>query len=453
MKEIIKQSIALLLGMLAYMTISYGQTPTEPVVTAPVFSARPQVVLVDRILVVVDNDVITAHDLAARVDYVSRQLMAQNVAAPPTDILQKQMLDRMILEKVQMHRARELGIGVSNDHLNQVIRRLIDAQRPGLSVEEFQAALGNDGINFDYFKEDLKKEILISMVREQEIDSRVQISNQEVDNYLLNQKIDQEKEYDIGQIIVSLPDSADEAVIALRRATVDNIMSQLRQGTDFKQLAIQYSETQEAMQGGRLGWRLISSLPPFYAEALARSKAGGIVGPLRTATAIHILKVYDIRTADMEGDQAEQYQVRHILMRPGESTSEAVIRDRLQQMRLQLQEDPNKFADLARQYSQDGSKNDGGNIGWVSLGDTVPEFEAAMLALDINQISEPVETMYGWHILQVVDKRIADSGDSKRRAAAKAALRERKINEMYQTWLQELKDEAFIEYKRYEDMD
>ena len=453
MKEFINFLVRLSVGLFFVSSFAYGQAQSGTQPGKPVFSGRPKVVTIDRILVVVNNEVITENDLKTRVDYVSRQLSAQNVNLPPREILESQLLDRMIVEKLQAQRAKELGVKVTEDHLNDIIKRVINAQRPGMSVADYEAAMTKEGIDFNYFKEDLRKEILLSMVREQEVDSRIKISNEEVDNYLINQQGDQEQELELGQILITLPENADKDTIARKEALVNTIMAQLSQGADFKKVAMQYSEGQNAMEGGAMGWRMMSSLPLLYADAVFEAKDGAVIGPLRSANTIHVLKLYARRTAEVSGERVQQYQVSHILMRPDEATSIDMVVDRLKQLQQTLQADPSKFYEIARQYSKDATSSKGGALGWVSPGEMVPEFEAVMVNLPLNQVSDPVQTPYGWHLILVTDKRVIDAGDSAKRKAAKDALKERKIEEVYQHWLTELRGEAFIEFKHTEDID
>jgi peptidyl-prolyl cis-trans isomerase SurA len=410
----------------------------------PAQPAKP--VLVDRIVAVVNSDIITEHQLRERVQNIRHDMQARNTPLPESANLDRQVLDRMILEKVQLQFAADAGIKVDDLQVDQSLARV--AANNSLSMPQFRQALEKDGIPFDRFREDVRTQIILERLRDREVDSRITVSESEVDLYLAEQKESPTTpaEYHLAHILLRLPDQATPEQIERQRARAQDVIQRARGGTDFAQLSANYSDAPEAMTGGDLGWRSADRLPDLFLHALADMKPGEVSQPLRSPAGFHVLLLREMRGGAASPYMMEQSHVRHILIRTGDAVSESEAKRKLSNLRERIVNGAD-FAELARTNSDDGSAGNGGDLGWVYPGDTVPEFERAMNALKVGEISEPVQSPFGWHLIQLLGRRVADMTDDRKRLEAKKALRDKKSDEAYQEWLRQLRDRAYVEYR------
>lgn len=413
--------------------------------------APPRVQTLDRIVAVVNSEVITQRDLDQRVAQVENQLRQGRVPAPPADVLQRQVLERMVVERAQLQFARETGLRVDDLTLDRTIARIAENNR--MSLPQFRAALERDGIEFERFRESIRNEITLQRLREREVDQKIQVSESEIDNFLEEQKsvpADGSVEYNLSHILVRVPENASPEQIESRRQRAEAALKQIRGGTDFREVAVSYSEAPDALQGGALGWRARDRLPELFAAALAKMKPGDTSEVLRSPAGFHILRLTEQRGGAPGGLNApvsvEQTRARHILVRVDEKTSEGEAQRKIDLLRRRIQQGED-FAEVARLNSDDASAGRGGDLGWVLPGDTVPEFERAMNALKPNQLSEPVRSPFGFHLIQVMERRTADVSTDRRRAEARRVLRERRMEETYEEWLRQLRDRAYVEYR------
>jgi peptidyl-prolyl cis-trans isomerase SurA len=415
----------------------------------PKLSATPsRVVPVDRIVAVVNDEVITQNDLNERVGLVVRQFQRQGGQLPAADALNRQILERMINDLLQLQLAKETGIRVDDPTLDRTIERI--ARENNLGTADFRAALERDGIKYPRFREDIRNEILLARLREREVENAIVVTDAEVETELARAARDKtgDSEYRLSHILVLVPAQAGNEQIEQRRRRALEALAQLRRGTDFAQIAATYSDAPDATQGGSLGWRPAGRLPALFLEALERLKPGEVSDILRSPNGFHLIKLLEKRTT-AASTGVQQTHARHILLRARDGLSEAEARDRLQRLRARIVAGED-FAELARLHSEDASAAKGGDLGWVAAGDTVPEFERVMNALKDKEVSEPVQTPFGWHLVQVLERRSDELSEDRKKVAARQAIRARKADEAYQDWLRQSRDRAYVE-NRYDE--
>ncbi|HUX23121.1 MAG TPA: peptidylprolyl isomerase, partial [Burkholderiales bacterium] len=375
--------------------------------------ARSPVVLVDRIAAVVNNDVITSGELAERVKMVTQQLRQQGTPLPAANLLQKQVLERMIMDRLQLQLAKETGLRVDDLQLDRTVERL--AEHNKMSLTQFRQAIESDGIPFDKFREEIRNEILLSQLRQREVDDHIVVTDNEVDYFLSQQAKSPEgsTEYKLSHIVLRLPEQASPEQVNRQRARAEGVLAQLRKGADFAKLAVAFSDAPDALQGGAMGWHARDRLPDLYAKALDGMKPGEVSGILRSPAGFHILKLLD-RRGGGGPVLVEQTHARHILIKTSEIVSEADAKHKLEVLRERILHGAD-FGELARLNSDDPSSANGGDLGWIYPGDTVPAFEHEMNSLKVGEISQPFKTPFGWHIVQVLARRKAPvSGERKR---------------------------------------
>ncbi len=402
-------------------------------------------VLLDRIIAVVNDQVITRRDLDDRMKTVLSQLRQQGTPLPPTEVLEQQVLERMIQSRTQLQFARDTGLRVDDATLDSAIGRI--ASNNKVSVEELRNLIEKDGLSFAKYREEIRDEIVLVRLREREVESRLQISDSEVDNFLstLQQQESRSEEFNLSHILVRVPEQASPEQVQDRRARADRALAQIKGGTDFRQIAATVSDAPDAVQGGLMGWREFVQLPTLFADAVKSLKAGEVSGVLRSAAGFHIVRVND-RRGRAENAMVTQTHARHILIKTSELVSENDARDRILKLQERL-ENKGDFAEIARLQSEDASAARGGDLGWLSPGDTVTEFEKAMDALQPGQISAPVRSQFGWHLIQVIERRSQDMSQQQQRLRARQALREQKAEEAYLEWARQLRDSAFVEIR------
>ena len=410
----------------------------------PAGAAPVEPVEADRIVAVVGDEVITQYDLRQRYASALKQLQKQNTNLPPQDVLERQLLERMIMDRVQMQFARETGLKVDDAQLDQAMTRI--AANNKLTPQQFRLALERDGVNYATFREEIRGELTMVRLREREVEGKILVSDGEVDLYLANQaSTGANEEYQLAHILLRAPESASPEQLQKLKLRGEQALKRAKEGASFAELAASYSDAPDALQGGDIGLRPLDRLPQLYAETAARMQPGEVSDLLRSSAGFHIIKLLAKRGGSGPVS-VQQTHARHILIRVNEIVSETEARRKMENLRERLV-NGGDFAELARLYSQDGSAGKGGDLGWVSPGDTVPEFERAMDALKDNELSPVVQTPFGMHLIQVLERRQRDVSEERKRAVARQALRERRLDESYQEWLRQLRDRAYVEIR------
>jgi peptidyl-prolyl cis-trans isomerase SurA len=417
--------------------------PTPP--TGP-RTSRP----LDRIVAVVNDEVITANELRSRVAISEMQLRRQKIQPPPGEVLERQVLERMIVDRAQMQLARETGVRVDDGTVNAAVARV--AENNGLTVPALRQRLEADGVSYSQFREDVRQDIILNRLREREVDNRIQISESELDNFVAEQAgvSADTQEVNLAQILLRVPENADSGRIDETRKRAEELLGQLKGGADFARVAASFSNAPEALQGGELGWRSADRLPSLFIDAIRNVKTGETTGIVRSPNGFHILKVLGRRSAvdaKLASGPVQQTHARHILLRVSDLTPEPEVVRRLQEFKGRIEAGAVEFGTLARLHSLDPTGSRGGDLGWLYPGDTVPEFEKAMTALKLNEISAPVRTPFGWHLIQVLERRTEQGSTDRARMQARLALRDRKADEAYQEWLRQLRDKTYVELR------
>jgi peptidyl-prolyl cis-trans isomerase SurA len=416
------------------------------VLTALVPAALAQrVELLDRIVAVVNADVITRLELDRENSIAQEALRRQGTPLPQRDVLEKQLLERLITKNVLMQYARQTGLRVTDPEVEAALERI--AAENKMKSADLREAVEQGGVPFARFREDLRGELLISKLREREVEAKISVTDTEIQNFLRTQEAQPERvdEYNLWHILITVPEQASPEELKLRRGRAENALTQIRQGGDFRQAAASYSDAPDALQGGDMGWRPTGRLPTIFLQALKDMKVGQVSDIVRSPAGFHILKLNDKRGNDTP-ILVNQTHARHILVRLNEVVSENDARNRLGELKDRIENEAD-FAELARLHSDDTTAARGGDLGWVSPGDTVPEFERAMAALQPGQVSQPFKTAFGWHIVQVLERREQDMSKDRQRVQARQAIRSRKSDEQWQEWVRQQRDKAYVEYK------
>ncbi|NLO53538.1 MAG: molecular chaperone SurA [Gammaproteobacteria bacterium] len=399
----------------------------------------------DRVAAIVDNDVVMYSQYQARLKDVQQTISKRSVELPSEDVLRQQVMERLILDTIQLQLAERSGIRVSDEELNASLITI--AERNGLTQHEFEKALVNDGLSLQDAKEQIRQEMLISRVRQYRVAERIQVSDQEVKNFLASDlgKMQLAEEFQLANILIPVPDGATSTELDKAKKIVATVVQKLENGGDFAQLAITHSASENALEGGDMGWRKAAQLPPPFDRMLGTMAVGQVTEPTRTAGGIIMLKLLDKRGGDLM--YRDEVHVRHILLKPSEIRSpEATqkLAGRLYE-RLRRGED---FTALAKKFSEDpGSALNGGDLNWIDPESLVPEFREVMAQTAIGQLSKPFASQFGWHVLEVLDRRSTDSSVQVREQQALNLLRNRKYDEELQTWLRQIRDEAYVEIK------
>lgn len=425
---------AVFLGMFLAMAVSVQAAE-------PLTQGQP----IDTIMVIVNDDVITRHELGMRLAVVESQLKKQGTPLPETAVLEKQVLERMIGDLLLQQFAKETGLRIDDVQLDKALTRI--AQQNKLpSLAAFRDKLEREGVDFKKFREEIRAEILTVRLRDREVDSKLVISENEIENYLKNQSKQAGKgeELQLAHIMVVVPEQASAEKIQTYRLRAEEALAKLRGGAPFAQVAAGYSDAGDALQGGNLGWRAADRIPAVFVEAIQKLKPGEVSEILRSPNGFHILKLVDRRSKDAPV-VITQTHARHILIKTSELVPESEAKNRLSEIKQRIDKGAD-FAAQAKLYSEDGSAAQGGDLGWLSPGETVSEFEAAMDALKVKQVSGLVQTGFGWHLIQVVERRSADVSAEQKKQQARNAIRTFRSDEAFQDWLRQLRDRAFIEY-------
>jgi len=452
----IKLAAALLCASLAVPALAQDAklgAPAKAAATAPAKGFTPPGqsanAPIDAIAVIVNDEVITQRELNERIATIVARMQQQKVALPDNAELRKQVLERMIVERAQLQLAKEMGVRVDDNMLDRAIARIAEQQK--MTVQQMRNQMEKEGTTFASFREEIREEIVMQRLREYEVDNKINISEGEVDNFIAAEKAAAAEQFEmnISQIMVRIPENAAPDVIAQRLKRAEEVARQLRTGADFAKMAVTYSDASDALYGGAVGWRQSSALPPLFSDALNKLKPGQVTPIIRSAAGFHILKLVDKRSmADAAAQESvQQTHVRHILLKVTPTMNAADAKRKLLELKERLDNKAAKFEDLARLFSNDGSASKGGDLGWLYPGDILPEFEQAMNGLKIGQVSDPVETSFGYHLIEVLERKTDDVSKEKQRAAARNALRERKLVEAVEDWQRQVRDRAYVEFR------
>ncbi|HEY1439032.1 MAG TPA: peptidylprolyl isomerase [Casimicrobiaceae bacterium] len=407
-------------------------------------SAPPQgVVNVDRVIAVVNDEAITQYELDDAKRIVLQQLKQQNVQPPAQDVLDKQVLERMMTERSLLQFAKENGIKVDDTMIERAILRI--AQENKLSAEDFRKALAKENIDYPRYREDVRHELTVQRLREREVDSKITVSDAEVEQYLATLKSTGEAEYKLAHILVMVPEQASAEQIDAKKRRAEDALRALKSGADFAQVAAGFSDASDALGGGNLGWRSGARLPTVFADEVRAMQVGQISGITRSAAGFHIVKLLEKRSHN-EAMVVDQTHARHILVRVNEIVSESDAKAKIDRLKDRIDAGA-KFEELAKLNSEDTTSAKGGDLGWLNPGDTVPEFDEAMKKLEPNQISGPVRTPFGWHLIEVLERRRQDITGARERSEAQVAIRQRKADEAFQDWVREIRDRAYVEVR------
>ncbi|MDO8827983.1 peptidylprolyl isomerase [Methylophaga sp.] len=399
----------------------------------------------DRIVAVVNNEVVLDSELVEMEQTVRQQLRQRNATIPSSEILRRQVLERIIMQRLQIQRAEMSGIRVTDDALNAAIRQI--AESNNLTLRQFRDALESDGYDFAEFRETIREEMVINRLRKSEVEDSIVVSEREVDSFLATQNLqgDSEQAFRLLHILVALPDAPAPEQVQAAEQKLAEIQDLLRQGGDFSEVAAGYSDGQNALEGGDLGWRKQAELPTLFANVVPTLAVGEVSDVIRSGSGFHLVKLAEKRSE--ETHLVKQTKARHILINTNELVTDEVAQNRLNQLRERIMNGED-FAELARAHSEDtGSAIDGGSLGWASPGVMVPEFEEVMNSLSIGEVSDVFQSRFGWHLVRVDERREQNMADEFNRNKAREQLKQRKIEEDLESWLRAMRDEAYIEYR------
>jgi len=399
---------------------------------------------IDWVVAVINNDVITAHELNRRLIETESDLKEQGTPLPPINVLRRQLLEHLITEHIELQQAKKTGISISDEQLDEAINNI--AAQNNLTTAELEQKIQSNGLSIKEFRNKIRNQMMIEKLKQRDVLSRIQVSDAEINNFLKQKALqpDMDRQYKISHIFIRLPDNATTAQIDATKKRAEQALSDLKAGMNFGQVAASYSDAPDALSGGLLNWRSGAQLPDLYLKAITNLSPGSITGVFRSPNGFNILKLIDERGKDKQ-IIVTQTHVRQILIRTSDIVSDSEAQARLEKIRARILAGAS-FASMAKSYSDDGSAAQGGDIGWVSPGDTVPAFENAMNKLAPGQISQPVHTQFGWHLIQVIARRQANVTKAEQRNEARKAIFESKAEEAVQEWLRELRDSAYVRY-------
>lgn len=419
---------------------------THVVVNAQEVGDRRDFTLVDRVIAVINDEVITHLELTEEIELAVRQLRLQGTPLPERAALERQVLERMMMTRILEQDAKRTGIRVDDSQLNAAIDRMAEENK--MSRAQFRETLEREGIDIAGFRARIRAEIMIARLKEREVDNKITITEAEIDSFLRSQATrgGKDDEYQVAHILVQVPEGASPEDIRKSRSKADTALADLKKGVDFGQVAATVSDAADALDGGMLGWRSAAQLPELFVDAVSGMRVGEVSNALRSANGFHIIKLLDKRGNDTRLI-VEQTRAQHILIRLNEVVSENDSRQRLAELRRRIELGNADFGELARQHSDDPSAAKGGDLGWLSPGTTVPEFERAMNALQIGEVSEPIRTPFGLHLIKVLERRDEDLSEERQRVMARQAIRLRKADSAYQEWVRQQRDKAYVEYR------
>jgi peptidyl-prolyl cis-trans isomerase SurA len=410
--------------------------------------------LLEGVAAVVDEGVVLKSELSERLALVLENLERQQAEAPPeqrrplppVSIIEQQVLDQLILREIQLQRAERVGITVSDDMLNEALSRV--AQNLGYAIEELPTVLAAQNVDYTMYREDSRRDLLVEQLEQRDVISRIAITPRELEQCLVNsdETASDAFDYNISHILIGVPANATQQDIETARTRINEIHDRLEAGEDFGRLAVATSHAQTALEGGSLGWRKGAQLPTLFSDLVIRMKPGEFSEPIQSSGGFQIVKLNDMRGA--ERMMVDQLRVRHILLRPNEILDEAAVQQKMLGIRAQI-EGGDDFATVAEAVSEDpASASEGGNLDWLSPGDTVPEFEQALAQLPLNELSQPIKTRFGWHLVEVLERRSHDTTDEMKRENCARQIRAAKAEEEAQLWARRLRDQAFVDIRR-----
>jgi peptidyl-prolyl cis-trans isomerase SurA len=435
--------------------LAHAQTPPAAPRPAPAMQLRAtppppatpasREALLDRVVAVVNDEAITQYEVAEQRRTVLMQMREAKVNPPPADVLDRQVLERLITERAIAQYAKETGVRIDDAQVERTIQRI--AQDNKMSPDEFRRAVEKEGIPYAKYREEVRNEIMLQRLRDREVDSKIVVSDAEVDNFLASMAAQSggDSEYRVAHVLVLVPEQASPDQIDFRRRRAQEALQQIKSGGDFAQVAASFSDAPDALKGGDLGWRAPARLPTVFVESVRAMKPGDVSGVLRSPSGFHIVKLLDVRSRN-QPTVVEQTHARHILIKVNEITSESEAKIKIDRIKDRI-DGGAKFEEQARLSSEDGSSSKGGDLGWISPGDTVPDFESAMNRLKLLEVSGPVRTPFGWHLIQVLERRTQDVTAERQREQARSAMRQRKSEEAFQEWVRQLRDRAYVELK------
>ena len=423
----------------------YALTLIAPTASAQTRDISAHGELLDRIAAIVNEGLVLKSDLDGQMDSVTKRLQEQKIEMPPQSVLRQQVLDRLILQEIQMQRAKHVGLTISDEQLNSALQDI--AQRNKIPFDQLPTALAAQGVDYKLYRESMRKELTLSTLRQRDVIAHINVTPRELDQYLARQQTAAANdEFNVSHILLSLPEAATPKQLEEIARKAQDLAARASKGQDFGEMAIANSNSQTALDGGQLGWRKGNQLPQFILELVVKMKPGDVSEPMRTPSGFHIVKLNDRRGGDTKV-VINQIHLRHILMKPNELDDDETVRQKLTKLRERILKGED-FAGIASTASEDpGSAPDGGDLGWAGPGTFVPEFDKGIAELKDNEISEPFKSRYGWHIVQMLGTRTYDSTADVRRQRAFAAIRESKADEETELWLRRLRDEAFVETK------
>lgn len=436
MNPVFRLVCALLLSLFVNLSIGVVRAADAPVGDAA---------SMDHIVALVDDAVILQSELDEMLANVKRQLHQQDGQLPPDDVLRKQVLERLVMMRLQLQFAERTGIRIDEEKLNAALANI--AQQNKLSLGDFRQALEREGFNFAHFRDNIRDQMIISQLQQRQVNSLVTVSDQEVDNFLANAKLQGGvgDEYHLAHILIAVPEDASADKVAAAHSKAQRVLDELRGGADFQKMAVSVSDAQQALEGGDLGWRSVAQIPSMFVDIVTHMKPGEVSDLVRSPSGFHLIKLIDHR--GMDKHSVMQTHARHILIRTNDLVSDDDAKARLEQLKQRL-EGGDDFAALARAHSDDAvSAAKGGDLGWISPGDLDPQFEEVMTALAPSKFSAPFRTQFGWHLVQVLERRTFDDTKDFRRNLAREMIRKRKAEEEIEIWLRRLRDEAYVEYR------
>jgi peptidyl-prolyl cis-trans isomerase SurA len=415
-------------------------------VTASAEELSSSGVLLDRVAAVVNDGIVLQSDLDQQSQLITDRIQQQGQQPPPRDVLRQQVLERLVLQELQLQRADRLGIQVTDEMLNTALTDV--AERNNIKFSDLPAALEQQGVDYRNYRDEMRKEMVLTALRQRDVYSRIYVSPRELDQCVVKRKGSpaETQEYNLGHILVAIPESADTAQVAERTARAEGIYERAQAGEDFAQLAIAYSDAGTALEGGALGWRNAGQLPSFVADLIPTMQPGQVTEPIRTPSGLHLFKLLEVRGAEPAA-LVSQVHARHILLKTNEIEDDETVRQKLSQIRERIL-GGESFEAIASVTSADvSSAAQGGDLGWQGPGTFVPEFEQQLDALSENDISQPFRSQFGWHIVQLLGRRTYDATDDVIRNRCYAQMREARADEEVELWLRRLRDEAFVEYR------
>lgn len=413
----------------------------------PLHASAQRINLVDRIVALVNKEIITYSELSRATDSAERELRRQGAQPPERSILERQVLERLILDKAELQMASDTGIRVDDLLVDRAVDRLAEENK--MTLSEFRRRLEGDGLPFDTFRQNVREQIVLNRLRQREVDDKVEVSDAEVDQFLreTGTQTGERVEYNTAHILVRVPEQASPERIEAARLRAEKARAEAAASGDFAKAAASYSDAPDALQGGALGWRTQDRLPELFALQLLKMKPGQVSEVLRSPAGFHIVKLVDQRGATASAAPITQTRLRHILIRTSDQVSEAEARRRLLDLRQRILSGAADFGEMARVHSDDATAARGGELDWVYPGDTVPEFQRAYEELKIGEISQPVRSPFGWHLIQVLERRTAEVTGERMRLQARQALRERKADDAYEEWLRQLRDTTYVDVR------